>query len=356
VAKTRSKVVQPPYVFGGSDPDLQWSEADDREQEAFVPSAAAIAACDAWNPLGRKKVIMPNLNVHALKCELKKHLDSIGGITKDRTGGGGGQGYAFRGIDDLYNKMCLKAAELGLDLDPQVVGEPRIDYQTNAKGNVQTHTHIVLDIVWTSAHDMTSTRTRSIGEAIDTSDKAAGKAMSYAMKNGCFAALQIPTHGEALDVEAYNHQNGQALQPAPIAQQAPAAQQQQQAPQQEPAKEKKPRQSRQQNAAPSPTSVDGALPPPTAPNDPGTLLAAIPTIATFPLLHSIAADADKAPSPVREQLFGAIEARIIQLFQAAGSMKEVQEGFPLVKAMGEPASLKSAANAAYVKFRQPQAS
>jgi hypothetical protein len=265
---------------------------------------------------------MPNLNVHALKCELKKHLDSIGGITKDRTANAGGT-YAFRGIDDLYNKMCLKAAELGLDLDPRIVGEPRIDYQTNAKGNIQTHTHVVLDIVWTSAHDMTSTTTRAIGEAIDTSDKAAGKAMSYAMKNGCFAALQIPTHGEALDVEAYNHQNGQALQPAPIAQQAPAAQQQQQ--QQEPAKEKKPRQSR-------------------------------PTIATFPLLHSIAADADKAPSPVREQLFGAIEARIIQLFQAAGSMKEVQEGFPLVKAMGEPASLKSAANAAYVKFRQPQAS
>lgn len=295
---------------------------------------------------------MPNLNVHALKCELKRHLDSIGGITKDRQGGGGGQGYAFRGIDDLYNKMCLKAAELGLDLDPRVVGEPRIDYQTNSKGNVQTHTHIVLDIVWTSAHDMTSTTTRSIGEAIDTSDKAAGKAMSYAMKNGCFAALQIPTHGEALDVEAYDHQNGQPLKSAPIAQQAPAAAQQQQPQQaQEPPRERKPRQTRQQNAAP--TDVDKVFPEPTAPADPLSVLPLIENTNTFPLLHSIAADADKAPEPARGQLFKAIEARVIQLFQAAGSMKEVQEGFPLVKAMGEPAALKSAANAAYVKFRAP---
>lgn len=282
-------------------------------------------------------------NVHALKCELKKHLDSIGGITKDRQSQG--QGYAFRGIDDLYNKMCLKAADLGLDLDPRIVGEPRIDYQTNAKGNVQTHTHIVLDIVWTSAHDMTSTTSRAIGEAIDTSDKAAGKAMSYAMKNGCFAALQIPTHGEALDVEAYDHQNGQVLKPAPVAQQAPAAAQ---PPPPEPVKEKKPR---KQNAAP--TDVDKALPEPSAPADPLSVLPLIENTNTFPLLHAIAADADKATEPARGQLFQAIEARVVHLFQAARSLKEVQEGFPLVKAMGEPATLKSAANAAYMKFRQP---
>lgn len=290
-------------------------------------------------------------NVHALKCELKKQLDSIGGITKDKQANFGDK-YKFRGIDSLYNVMCLRAAELGLDLDPIVVGEPRIEFQTNAKGNIQTHMFIVMDIKWTSAHDLSTTTTRTIGEAIDTGDKCAGKAISYAMKNGCFAALQIPTHGEEMDVEAYNHQNGQPANTTspPMSKQAPAAQAQQ--PQQEasPAVEttKKPRKEK----APPPDPIPQIPAEGNAPADPRVLLKPISECNTFPLLHAIAQDADKATEPSRSELLKAIEARAVHLFELAKSGKEVQEGFPLVNAMGQPDTLKRAANAAYMKFRQ----
>ena len=293
-------------------------------------------------------------NVHMLKCQLKKYLDSIGGITKARESGERGPQYLFRGIDDLYNKMCLEAANLGLDIDPRVTHK-QIDYQTNAKGNVQTHLHITMDIVWTSAWDLTQTTTTAIGEAIDTSDKSSGKAMSYAMKNGTFAALQVPTHGEPMDVESYHHENGPPVQQtAPVHKQPPAAQQE------EPAK--KPKKEKETGpgpakAAPPETHGDAPFPNgsgghiPQAPDE-EELVSRVQEIQTFPLLFAFAQDAQNAPDPIRSTLFTCIKARAIELFTEARSQKEVKEGVALVNAMGAPADLKRACNAAYMRFNQ----
>ncbi len=86
-------------------------------------------------------------------------------------------------------------------------------------------------------------------------------------------------------------------------------------------------------------------------NHTNDLMGRIGEVNTFPLLYAIAQDADQHVEPGRTELFAAIKHRGVYLFGEAKNLSEVQEGFPLVSALGQPIELKKAANEAYSKFR-----
>jgi hypothetical protein len=287
---------------------------------------------------------------------------------------GAGGNYQFRGIDDVYNALCGLTADAGLAMYPRVV-DKQIDYQTNAHGKVQTHYHLTMDIDIVSAVDNSERTIRSLGEAIDSGDKGSGKAQSYAYKMATLMAFMIPTHGE-MDTEAYAEQTGPAFvsanaksaapvyaQPTPVqhAQQVELAVAEKVAANGGQLPEAPARRTRGPNK-PKPDPV--VVPTPEAPfphgagsattNDVDALIERIASVNTFPLLFAMAQDAESsipAHSADKAGVFEVIKSRALKLFSDAADMATVQQGFNIVRALGEPAELKAAANAAYARYR-----
>jgi hypothetical protein len=143
-------------------------------------------------------------NVYALINQVKLALDAGGGIQKTNEAKGGGINYQFRGIDDMYNALCRLTAEVGLAMLPRVK-EHRYELKERLKdGKVvgyQTHAFVTMTIEFVSEHDLTTHIVRTVGEGIDTSDKATNKSLSAAFKYGCLMSFMIPTHGEMIDSE-----------------------------------------------------------------------------------------------------------------------------------------------------------
>lgn len=274
--------------------------------------SAGLEAADAFDDAAAPT--FHGCHVDKAVCDVKRDIDAEGGITKDKNGP---QGYKFRGIDDVYNVLCSLTAKHGLALYPRVT-DRTMEHQQTAKGGVQTHMVLDMDIEIVSMVDGSRRTISVVGEAIDSSDKAAGKAQSYGMKIGCLMAFMIPTHGEPLDTEAY------------ATEQAPVVPKSKQAPKVSKREEEEKWQA------------------PAAPPDNATEIR-IAEAQTFPVLFAFARDADKAPEPARAALFDAIKQRAIVLFSEAPDRKTVAEGIKLVQALGTPDDLKRAANEAHAR-------
>jgi hypothetical protein len=105
------------------------------------------------------------------------------------------QGYQFRGIDELYNALSSVLAENHLCILPRVL-ERSVTERATRSGGVSTY--VVLDVEFdlVSSVDGSKHTIRTMGEAMDSADKATNKAMSAAMKYACLMAFQIPTEGD----------------------------------------------------------------------------------------------------------------------------------------------------------------
>lgn len=116
------------------------------------------------------------------------------GISKSRNNAG--QGYKFRGIDDVYNAISSHLAACQLCMLPYVVSREMLERETK-NGGVSTYVVLTVDFTFVSAADGSTHTIRTMGEAMDTADKATNKAMSAAMKYACLMAFQIPTEGDS---------------------------------------------------------------------------------------------------------------------------------------------------------------
>ncbi len=114
------------------------------------------------------------------------------------------QGYRFRGIDDVYNALARQLAEAKLCILPRVLSRTVTERPTKSGG---VSTYVVLDVEFdlVSSVDGSKHTIRTMGEAMDTADKATNKAMSAAMKYACLMAFQIPTEGDN-DADAHHHE------------------------------------------------------------------------------------------------------------------------------------------------------
>jgi hypothetical protein len=82
-----------------------------------------------------------------------------------------------------------------------------------------------------------------------------------------------------------------------------------------------------------------------------SLFGAVGETDTFPGLHKLVMEAQNVPEAARRELFEALTNRGILLFAEAKSLEAVKAGFPVVTQLGQPVSLREAANAAHLRFR-----
>jgi ERF superfamily len=142
--------------------------------------------------------------VYAAICAVLADLGKEG-ISKDRKNAQ--QGYAFRGIDDVYAAVSPCLARHHLCMLPRVLARSVTEQQSKAGGILF---YVVLDVEFdlVSAEDGSKHTIRAVGEAMDSGDKATNKAMSAAYKYACMQTFCIPTEGDN-DADAQTHEIAQ---------------------------------------------------------------------------------------------------------------------------------------------------
>lgn len=115
------------------------------------------------------------------------------GISKGRKNAQ--QGYAFRGIDDVYAALAPHLAGHKLCILPRVTDRAVIERETKAGGNL-FYTTLTVEFDFVSVADGSKHTVCTVGEAMDSGDKSSNKAMSAAYKYACFLAFAIPTEGD----------------------------------------------------------------------------------------------------------------------------------------------------------------
>ncbi len=122
------------------------------------------------------------------------------GLPKGRTNQQ--QGYKFRGIDDVFGALSRHLATAKLCMLPRVMDRKVVERPTKS-GGVSTYVVLEVEFDLVSSLDGSKHTIRTMGEAMDTADKATNKAMSAAMKYACLLAFQIPTEGDN-DADAHH--------------------------------------------------------------------------------------------------------------------------------------------------------
>lgn len=107
------------------------------------------------------------------------------------------QGFMFRGIDQVMNTMKPLLAKHGVFIVPEVM-EMQREERTTARGG-----NLIYSVLTVKHHfiadDGSEVVSTTIGEGMDSADKASNKAMAIAFKYACFQVFCIPTEEMAQD-------------------------------------------------------------------------------------------------------------------------------------------------------------
>lgn len=114
-----------------------------------------------------------------------------------------GQGYDFRGIDDIYNALAPLLAKNGLCILPRTVSR-QCDVRTSSKGSILYYVVVEVEFDFVCSEDGSKHTVKTFGEAMDSGDKATNKSMSAAYKYACFQAFCIPLEG--MDADETTHE------------------------------------------------------------------------------------------------------------------------------------------------------
>lgn len=109
------------------------------------------------------------------------------------------QGYNFRGIDDVMAAVQEIQTKHGVVCVPRVVEREREMVPTKSGGTMAS-VRLVIDHHF-YAKDGSSVVCTTLGEAMDSGDKASNKAMSAALKYALVETYMIPTHEADRDTE-----------------------------------------------------------------------------------------------------------------------------------------------------------
>jgi hypothetical protein len=144
---------------------------------------------------------MSTAKIYASICAITEELSKIG-IAKDRKNQS--QGYAFRGIDDVYAALSPLLAKHKVCILPRVTSREVVE-RANKSGGVLFYTSVTMEFDFVSAEDGSKHTVTMVGEAMDTGDKSSNKAQSAAYKYAAFQAFCIPTEGDN-DADAATHE------------------------------------------------------------------------------------------------------------------------------------------------------
>ncbi len=113
------------------------------------------------------------------------------GIGKDKTNQQ--QGFKYRGVDDVMNELSALLPKHGLLILPRVIEYSCVE-RVSASNKPLFYTILKVEYDFVSSEDASKhTVGPMIGEAMDSGDKSANKAMAIAYKYVCFQAFCIPT-------------------------------------------------------------------------------------------------------------------------------------------------------------------
>lgn len=144
---------------------------------------------------------MPAQHVYTAINSVAKELAAIG-ISKDSKNQM--QGYMFRGIDAVYGALAPLLAKHKLCILPRVISRA-VSEHTSTKGATLFYVAVQVEFDLVSAEDGSKHTIATVGEAMDSGDKATNKAMSAAYKYAAFQAFCIPTEGDN-DADATTHE------------------------------------------------------------------------------------------------------------------------------------------------------
>lgn len=120
---------------------------------------------------------------------ITKIMEEIPAIGKDQTNKT--QGFKYRGIDDVMNTLQPLLSKNKVFIVPQILEQTREEKTTNKGGNLIYSICKIKYIFY--AEDGTYIEAVTVGEGMDSGDKATNKAMAIAMKYALFQVFCIPT-------------------------------------------------------------------------------------------------------------------------------------------------------------------
>ena len=120
---------------------------------------------------------------------ITKIMEEIPAIGKDQTNKT--QGFKYRGIDDVMNTLQPLLSKKKVFIVPQILEQTREERTTNKGGNLIYSICKIKYIFY--AEDGTYIEAVTVGEGMDSGDKATNKAMAIAMKYALFQVFCIPT-------------------------------------------------------------------------------------------------------------------------------------------------------------------
>ena len=120
---------------------------------------------------------------------ISKCMEEIGAVGKDAVNKQ--QGFKYRGIDAVMNAINPALVKNHVFIVPEVLEQERQERTTN-KGAALIYS--ICRIKYTFyAEDGSSIEAITVGEGMDSGDKATNKAMAIAFKYACFQVFCIPT-------------------------------------------------------------------------------------------------------------------------------------------------------------------
>ena len=128
-------------------------------------------------------------------------MEEIGAIGK--TSKNSQQGFMYRGIDAVMNAINPALVKHKVFIVPEVLEQTRDERQTKS-GSVLIYSICKVRFRF-YAQDGSYVEAITIGEGMDSGDKATNKAMSIAFKYACFQVFCIPTE-EMVDPDAECHE------------------------------------------------------------------------------------------------------------------------------------------------------
>lgn len=126
------------------------------------------------------------MNIYQSITKIMEEVPSIGKNQKNKT-----QNFMYRGIDDVMNALQPLLAKYKVFIVPEILEQTREERTTkNGSGLIYSICKIKYKFY---AEDGSSIEAITIGEGMDSGDKATNKAMAIAMKYVLFQVFCIPT-------------------------------------------------------------------------------------------------------------------------------------------------------------------
>ena len=126
------------------------------------------------------------MNIYQSITKIMEEVPSIGKTQRNKT-----QGFMYRGIDDVMNALQPILAKNKVFIVPEILEQTREERTTSKGGNL---IYSICKIKYKFyAEDGSSVEAITIGEGMDSGDKATNKAMAIAMKYALFQVFCIPT-------------------------------------------------------------------------------------------------------------------------------------------------------------------